>query len=1103
MPIGDQAPGEAGNAPQQATDAPERLNAAMEALRQSIDKQTGTWDDVLKVMREVAGTAETVAEEFTGAATSAEDLVKYIGTARDRLRVLTTEAKKLGANLGTLSFKKAGEQLRTMREEAERLAKSGNLTKREMNDLHIAIRKCSDGERLLSRHQSDFNAKVKSNKDEYREVADILKVIQDRTIAITQRVKTGGVNQKIMAMNAVLGGGSGRVEKAHRTAQAAYEKRQELAEVKAGHKRTHRDKNANIMARLHAAGIDVHDEQGRIDPKKWKSKEVRDVIADTLTEGHCGEKSGWLNRKLVSMALKSQQEEGGGGFVSKAVTGLAAQGGGNVFTGLAHGATDMGLGAIEKLAGPVGIGMAAVGALGDLVDKVAKQNQETEKNLGKAGIFTAGVGGGRALMNVRQNLMAYGLNAHNITTERQMAVAQTMQEEGAGLAELARPSKGFFEGNPRSVGDIGNIVFKQAREVGLTDVEGTKQVMKMLQTYKMTLTGTQDFFRTIGKDIHAAGISTTKYLQLIDDITDQFGSMNKSIETTTSLLRMLGSAGTSTYDQLKEDVSALTEDKSSLEQRSALFQMQSPGTRATFVKTQEEAARNASDTLASGLDTAMEHLSMNKEDIWKGLDRNSGRDVEKAYTRFKRNMPSNADAGVFTTPLEGYLRQYQAAQGRAVVAQHGNPVQLGAMMDVLGKTPEGNMTLNLSRMNEVLKQQKTSFGAAIANPTAALATNPLLLDKLTEAFGGDPSKALNLLNESSEAIEKEVKSMKEGGLGAAFNAPQEEENFYEGILRKTGTAFKPGGAKELVTNMDDKSLDKLTESLKQNTDAGDILELLADPNNPIARVLKLNHTEEKTEQERNTAEIASGTRTISGLLSTISDNILSKIGQPLMMLVDFMLNPSAADRSAVEEASHIGEDTKAQMDATTVAQIVKLDTQNKWKDVAGPMPDRTAADIWQNFNRLQEEQKEHGMLSAADAKQLLALRDAIESMAGHAKFQGLEGTGHHWDEIRDMEYKTLKTVYEASKGGFVSNTNPVAAAQGQVPATGAGAPNQTTPAPTVQVNKTVNVGTLKTAVPPTPSTKPASGETVPGGGLPGVDTGFDNSLYQAMSGGRY
>jgi hypothetical protein len=1169
MPVDDQqTPGEAGNGgrtQQATTDAPDRLNASLEALRQSIDKQTGSidkqtgrWEGVLKVMREIAGAAEGVADEFTGMATSAEDLVKYVGTARDRLKALSTEAKKLGTNLGTTTFKKAAEQLRIMREEAERLAKSGNLTRKEMNDLNTAIRKCVDGEQILSRHQTDFNAKVKSNKEEYRKIAEILRVVQDRTIAITQRVKTGGLNQKIMNIATVLGRGGGRVEKAHRTAQAAYEKRQELGDVRAENRKVY-EKNRKgsareIRSRLDAAGVDYRNAGGGIDPKKWKSKEVQNIVADTLTDKVTENSGGgFLNRKLVGWALKNQRD-GGGGFVSKAITNMAEQGGGSVAAGAAGGIADIGLGGLTKMAGPAGIVMAAGGALEDLVDHIAKQNQETEKNLGKGGIFTTGVGGGNALMNVRQNLMAYGLNAHNVTTERQMAVAQTMQEEGAGLSELSRPSKGFFEGNPRSVGDVGDIVFKQAREVGLSDVEGTKQVMKMLQTYKMTLTGTQDFFRTIGKDIHAAGISTTKYLQLIDDVTDQFGSMNKSIATTTSLLRVLGSTGTSTYDQLKEDVGAITENKAGLEQRAVLFQMQkqNPAMSAEFVKTQMDASKNAADALADGINTAIDKLGMNKEDVWKG----TGGDAEKALTQFQLSKPNTAEANALTIPLEGTLRQYQAAHARAMVAQgvaQGDyAVQNAAVTDLTGKTPEGNIANNLQRMGFVLEQQKTGFGAALKNPAEAVAVNSVLMDKLTEALGGDSSKVMNILNEAANAITTEVRGMKEGKLSGAFESPQEEEQFYENTLKKAGpafsTAFKPGQAKELVTHMGTEQLGQLAASLKQNAGVEDVYSLLADPNNPIAKALNLNHTEEKSEQERNTAEIAQNTTTIADRLAVINGNILSKLGQPLMMLVDAIVRPSAEDKINVQMASEIGKDTQFQMDDATVGQIVKLDNQRNqgvpldkqthWTDVMGPMPNRTAADIWQNVNALQEKQKSNGgTLMPAEAKELLDLIQAEEAMAGHAKFQqltpfystkqrgtGLGGTtdllgpiaakilqfdgnllGIDLGErgyIADMEKKILGTTYSDKSGfGLVETPNPVAnAAQGQVGTGGAA----TKPAAGVidnSVHQNIVIGTPKTPHRVQATAKQTGTEQATENPALGADNQHEVSVQRAISGG--
>jgi len=97
---------------------------------------------------------------------------------------------------------------------------------------------------------------------------------------------------------------------------------------------------------------------------------------------------------------------------------------------------------------------------------------------------------------------------------------------------------------------------------GLDESAATKEIIKLLEVYHMSLNSTDSFFQKLSKDTRAAGISTTKYLSILDEITGQFDSMGKSIDGVTTLMRALGRTGLQSADSMKKSMDALIGAKS-------------------------------------------------------------------------------------------------------------------------------------------------------------------------------------------------------------------------------------------------------------------------------------------------------------------------------------------------------------------------------------------------------------------------------------------------------------------------------------------------------------------------------------------------------------
>jgi len=243
---------------------------------------------------------------------------------------------------------------------------------------------------------------------------------------------------------------------------------------------------------------------------------------------------------------------------------------GGALSGIATTMENVGMamnGAMMALGPEIEILAAIMEALVDALDKVAKQNQAIETGAGKGGIFNTGQGAGafgaaRSALNPR-TLGSLGFSQLGISFERNVAIAGAMAQGGFNLNELTQGgpetanmapggggAKGQFMQGP--IGEVQRVVMGVGRLAGLTDVEGVERVLKNLTQYGQTIQATEKFFVQLNKDTQAAGVSTTKYLSIIDEVSEHFDQFNKSLNETMGLLRNLGRTGAIGGETLKD-----------------------------------------------------------------------------------------------------------------------------------------------------------------------------------------------------------------------------------------------------------------------------------------------------------------------------------------------------------------------------------------------------------------------------------------------------------------------------------------------------------------------------------------------------------------------
>jgi hypothetical protein len=264
-----------------------------------------------------------------------------------------------------------------------------------------------------------------------------------------------------------------------------------------------------------------------------ENDDVTKAAIDRKTHG------GYLKRLLLGKTpdINSDVEMSGhGGGIINAVSG-----------GL-----ESSIGSIGKQIAEFSTIFAILDLIKDGYDKFARQNQQMEASLGKGGLFS---GTSTGFGSVRANLTpdtAY--TRLGLSFDRNLKIAQAIQEGGYNLPELVSGRGAGASGaefGPGNYGRIQKAVVGTGRIAGFTDTEGVAQMMKMMNQYRETLESGDKFFVNIAKDTKAAGISTTKYISVMDDVLTHFDHMNRSMNETMGVMRALSRTGRVGADDLK------------------------------------------------------------------------------------------------------------------------------------------------------------------------------------------------------------------------------------------------------------------------------------------------------------------------------------------------------------------------------------------------------------------------------------------------------------------------------------------------------------------------------------------------------------------------
>ncbi len=516
----------------------ERLLAAMAQHAGAISEET---EEATKKMREFFRISDNIEDNY-------KKIVEYAKKRSNLSKSDLDDAKKAKKELTALA----------------QLHKDALATaKKETKETEAMRRNLSMIEKVMKSMKSEGKLVGK----EWQEVADIFdsasRNAKSLATAVAQLGRSGTALKGIAGVLGAAGVGKGFNAKLERRLEQQQEIKAKIAEAREARQTATR----KHMDAKRATAVDEVKKKSKqfgygdlVDPDTGGLADSgRDMVARKM-----GFKRG--SKKYTDFIAGEAKggEAGGaaaGGAEGAAWAGAMSEGGGAIE--MLATVVEEGVGALGMLAPEIVILVGVIELLIDVFDGYAKQNQEIEKNLGKGGLFTGAQGAGEAFANARKAINPnFGVGVPlGVTMERNMALAGAITNAGYNVNQSFNPNAAdtanqgpgamgeFMKGG---VGEIQRIVMGAGRVGGMTDTEGVEEVLKLLDKYRETMASSEMFLTRVNKDTQSAGISTIKYLKIIDDVSGSFDKMGKSLEQVTGVMRELSRYGAVSSESLKD-----------------------------------------------------------------------------------------------------------------------------------------------------------------------------------------------------------------------------------------------------------------------------------------------------------------------------------------------------------------------------------------------------------------------------------------------------------------------------------------------------------------------------------------------------------------------
>jgi hypothetical protein len=578
--------------------------------------------------------------------------------------------------------------------------------------------------------------------------------------------------------------------------------------------------------------------------------------------------------------------------------GAAGVGGlGSKLGGLMEG----GAAGVGEAIGGAAIPLAILEMIRETFDKVQEQNKKYEAGLGAGGIISAGRGsfaGVREALTPTEAGAAKSIGA--FSTERNLKIAQAMVESGLSVSDLAKGGEmkgGFTQG---ITGEFQRTAYGAGRVAGFSDVDTVKTTIKLLQQYRQSISASGDFFLNVDKAAKAAGMSTTKYVSLLDDITSGFGRLNKSFNESMNAMQLLGRTGANSSEDIKTYVESLTGVKQQLDlpTRAYLMTDMSPerkkemmNEREFSVKLQKKAVEKALTT--HGISTRGIEGLINPEqlDAWmsehvlnKGLDPKVVQDISQPMKQLSKGLVKRKGMADW---MSGKLSSVGYAQfTQATGSDMQDTIQtMGSALDKINEALRGSGEL---------KESETFIQLARREPSIAYGS--LLAHKMAEKLGVNDQQGLETyvgsIGEAGKSVAQAVGQGTLGDSAAAKVYDMVSEKL--GLKKVTSEREKQIEIQKAQKEQPGKLSTALTDAIAEHTESlGNVMTMYS----------MLPSANEKTDAQKAAENIELNTRTTSDMLKNLVDAFFRRLvpaaemtASGINMLVKFATDPLSAKK---------------------------------------------------------------------------------------------------------------------------------------------------------------------------------------------------------------
>lgn len=630
-------------------------------------------------------------------------------------------------------------------------------------------------------------------------------------------------------------------------------------------------------------GLDQRGKRGGIYDRTPHPKDWRDFMYHSSRKEGLGRTASYfLGRNSLAAAQGTQP-----GILTKGAMNLLARGEGSIGRGLASaagGTLESVIGGMAELAGPLAPVLGTLAAVRELFDKNQARNSAVADGLGKGGMF-AGGDPIWAMRNTRANLNGPLYSQLGIGYEKNLSIAKSLSDAGFGTKNLAgegigNDRQGFLNG---SFGSLQRNVYAYGRLAGLDSSQTMTETLKLVTQYKQSLSSTEDFFIHINKDAAAANITTTKWLQVLDDVQSHYEKSNKLLESTVDTMRLLSVTGRNTAEDIKDSMDALTNGGKTRDLSQSAYLNQAILADPKLRKLQDQAWQTAKTDQLNQVQSIFgaDNFNMNDWDkrLMKDPQGTIAQLISQAQARFgdgSLGLQTAKSAIGGLSPIYENLRSLNYAKADGV---NRGGVDLAFSQNLSGGNFITQEMQQLAALQKALEPTGLSLKDFLQDTSEFRAKGGYQLAQ--QAFGGDAHGADKLRQTAIDAASARLTVLDQHNPANNDLADETMD-----ILNKSG-AFKFGKG----------DYEGLQSDLKDNTKRDSMLSVLSESPTSLTdivdqRILKpLRDIIDERQRGARIADAASlnaGTQTTADITARAFEYLFNRIQTPLDLIAEIM-----------------------------------------------------------------------------------------------------------------------------------------------------------------------------------------------------------------------